>query len=218
MSVILDYLPKGKGKIHHCVICGQEFRGRARAKLCGKRSCINENHRRHGMAQWQKKRGANFNRRSPSQRFKHCPCGAVIENTCGNKTYCDRCRTARTKRTLEEKAARRKAAGMVDPKGSASCPSCGGVLQFRYDFLGRSLEQCLKCGERPVQIYGKRIYDQRTRLEAELRARQDRVEAPIDEGASERSRGRTQFCKVLKWGKGVAGNAFRQWTHKRGAA
>lgn len=219
MSTILAYIRTRRLPPRPCRICKTPFTPkRKRQVLCGAQACINENHRRRGVQQWQRTGGTNFNRRAPNERYKKCPCGAVIENTCGNKKYCESCRDKTIQEGKRKRAARQSATGrLVDPKGSGSCETCGSSLQFRYDFLGRSLEHCVNCGERPVPLYGKRQYDQRERLEAELRARQETVEAPVDQGARERSRGRTQHCKTLKWGKGL-GDAFRQATHKRGAA
>lgn len=187
MSIRLDYVPKSK-PYKTCQWCKVSFRppsGHPKTKFCS-RACAGQHITKH------RKRKA---------------CRTMICLVCekefrpswyGRKTCSRACAHIRGSPRQQKIAPVRAPSGMVDPKASTACASCGGQLQFRFDFLGRSLEECVRCGERPVQIYGQRKYDQRQRLEEELVGKVSTAQEPI---AQERSP--------------YVGDTFRQTTHRK---
>ena len=144
----------------------------------------------------------------PKGKFTCEECGRTLKRTASNQKCCKRkaCQFQRNQKANQRnkrKVLRPRLDDYIEPLPPPQCV-CGAMLKFGSDpMTGSSIEYCPHCGERPLQILGRRVYDQRARIEAELRERQDRVDAPVDPGARERSAGRTQHVEPLRWGAGL---------------
>ena len=123
----------------------------------------------------------------PRGTFTCEECGRTLKRTASNQKCCKRkkCRFVRNQKANQRnkrKVLRPWKDDYIQPLPPPQCV-CGMALKFGSDpMTGSSIEYCNHCGERPLQQLGARTYDQRERLEAELRER--RVASSMTFGGS----------------------------------
>ena len=131
------------------------------------------------------------------QAIKHRPTQILCGRIACYKKRSNRLYNARKR---ERRIRRRPDGNLLPAQPNLHC-DCGELLKFGSNpMTGTTTEYCTRCGVRPVQLYGKRIYDQRERLEAELQGFVERAQEEVSREVSPN-----------------AGNAWRQQTHRAGA-
>lgn len=194
--ITFDYVPlasdERRNGFRTCAVCLEQFRGRKRRVICGKRECRAEHMRRF--------HAGTLRIPKPQQQFLVCACGTRFMKSHGNRKHCTRCIELTTKSSIP--ARKQHVEQMLPMQGPPSCPMCGRAdVKYGSDpMTGTSLVWCPACGEQRLPRVGKVQCDQREVLEAELLAVVASAHAPVDPAMQERARGRSHITR------GRAGN------------